>query len=56
MLKLETGTRLENTPSVRLLEKLGFHPIGQGEFRLSKEERFKQVKASSGQLPTGFQW
>jgi RimJ/RimL family protein N-acetyltransferase len=23
-----TGTRLENTPSVRLLDRLGFHPVG----------------------------
>jgi [ribosomal protein S5]-alanine N-acetyltransferase len=33
-----TGTWLENTPSVRLLERLGFHSIGNGEFRISKEE------------------
>lgn len=33
-----TGTRLENIPSVRLLERLGLHSIDQGEFRLSKEE------------------
>lgn len=39
-----TGTRLENTPSVRLLERLGIHPIGQGEFRISKEEWLAQQK------------
>jgi hypothetical protein len=33
-----TGARLENTPSVKLLGRLGLHPIGQGEFRISKEE------------------
>ncbi len=41
-----TGTRLENKPSVRLLEKLGLHPIGQGEFRISKEEWRDQQKAA----------
>ena len=41
-----TGTRLENLPSVRLLEKLGLHPIGNGEFRLSKEEWLAQMKAA----------
>ena len=44
-----TGTRLENTPSVRLLERLGLHPIGQGEFRMTKEEWRKQSKASQSQ-------
>jgi RimJ/RimL family protein N-acetyltransferase len=44
-----TGTRLENTPSVRLLERLGLHPIGQGEFRISKEEWRNQRKASQRQ-------
>lgn len=43
-----TGTRLENTPSVRLLERLGLHSIGQGEFRISKEEWLAQLKASQG--------
>ncbi len=33
-----TGTRPENTPSVRLLERLGIPPIGNGEYRLTKEE------------------
>ncbi len=41
-----TGTRLENIPSVRLLERLGLHPIGQGEFRISKEEWLEQKKAA----------
>ena len=33
-----TGTHPENTASVRLLERLGIHPIGNGEFHLSQEE------------------
>jgi ribosomal-protein-alanine N-acetyltransferase len=33
-----TGTRPENIPSVRLLERLGIKPIGNGEYRMSKEE------------------
>ena len=41
-----TGTRPENTPSVRLLEKLGIHPIGNGEYRISKEEWQNRSKAS----------
>ena len=41
-----TGTRPENTPSVRLLERLGLHPIGNGEYRISKEEWLNQLKAS----------
>ncbi len=40
------GTRLENTPSVRLLERLGLRPIGNGEFRISKEEWLAQQKAT----------
>ena len=44
-----TGTRLENTPSVRLLERLGLHSIGQGEFHISKEEWLAQQKASQSQ-------
>lgn len=42
-----TGTRLENLPSVRLLEKLGLHPIGQGEFRISKDEWLAQMRAAA---------
>jgi RimJ/RimL family protein N-acetyltransferase len=41
-----TGTRLENLPSVRLLEKLGLYSIGNGEFRLSKDEWLAQMKAA----------
>jgi RimJ/RimL family protein N-acetyltransferase len=33
-----TGTRLENTPSVRLLARLGLKSAGEGEFRISKAE------------------
>lgn len=32
------GTHPENTASVRLLARLGIHPIGNGEFCLSKAE------------------
>lgn len=44
-----TGTRPENTPSVRLLARLGLQPIGNGEYRISKEEWLKQSKASQNQ-------
>ena len=43
-----TGTRPENTPSVRLLERLGIPPIGNGEYRLSKEEWLSRKKAPQG--------
>jgi len=46
-----TGTRLENAPSVRLLERLGIHPIGNGEYCISKEEWQNQLKASQSQSP-----
>ncbi len=44
-----TGTRPENTPSVRLLERLGIYPIGNGEYRLSKEEWLSRQQASQSQ-------
>ena len=40
-----TGTRLENTPSVRLLERLGLEHLGQGEFRMTREEWQARQKA-----------
>jgi RimJ/RimL family protein N-acetyltransferase len=45
-----SGTRLENSPSVRLLERLGLHTTGLGEFRISKEEWLAQQKANQNQL------
>ncbi len=39
-----TGTRLENTPSVRLLQRLGLEAIGNGEFHLSREAWLAQHK------------
>lgn len=33
-----TGTKLENEPSVRLLNRLGFKPLGAGEFTLTSED------------------
>ncbi|MBN2393277.1 MAG: GNAT family N-acetyltransferase [Anaerolineae bacterium] len=33
-----TGTHPNNTPSVRLLRKLGFREVGEGEFAISREE------------------
>ena len=44
-----TGTRPENTPSVQLLERLGIQPIGQGEYRISKEEWLAQQQARQSQ-------
>jgi len=39
-----TGTRPENIPSVRLLDRLGLKPIGNGEYRITKEEWLSQLK------------
>lgn len=41
-----TGTRLENTPSVQLLERLGIRSIGKGEFRISQAEWLAQKNAA----------
>lgn len=49
IIAIHTGTRPENTPSVRLLERLGIPPIGNGEYRLSKEEWLNRQKTSQSQ-------
>ena len=41
-----TGTRPENIPSVRLLARLGIPPIGNGEYRITKEEWLARQRAA----------
>jgi len=36
--RIYTGTHPNNTPSVKLLHKLGFKEVAQGEFAISREE------------------